>query len=252
MPASRKTDLATMQRRVIARLAAFGMLEMREIEHLASMGGELREFVRDDVILSEENRGPELQLLLDGWAASAVALSNGSRQIVTVNLPGDLLGVPGLGVHRPLDSVIALGPVTVCSVQVSKLWDLFEAWPKLAARLFLVAQEERVMAMERLALVGKAPALSRVAAMFIRFGERLARLGWGTAESYDFPLFQKDMADLVGVTPVHLNGLLRDLKESGLITLDNRHVCIRDEPALRKLAQIDPWQFSPPAFAGDA
>lgn len=241
-------DVEAMKRRVVARLAAFGPLEPAEIEHLASLGGEVRMIARGQVILSDNQRAGQLELLLDGWAASTVQLANGSRQIVTINLPGDLLGLPGLGVRRPIDALVALTPAVVCAIRGESIWEMFKGWPGLAARLFLVTQEERAMAMERLALVGKAPAIARLAATFLRLGERLERLDCGTSDSYDLPITQKDLADLVGVTPVHLNGVLSELKRGALVTLEQRHLRILDEPALRDIAQIDPWQFLPPPW----
>ena len=235
-----------MVNRVIGRLAKFGTLNETEKDHLIAMGGRVRHFERGATIQAEGVPTHSLDLLLDGWAASAVGLADGSRQLVMLNLPGDLLGLPGLAVQKSIDTVIALSPVAAVEIQSEALLKMFWSEPGLAARLYLVAQEERVMAMERLALVGKAPAIARVAALFVRLGERLAKLGCGSAREYEIPLTQKDIADLVGVTAVHLNKMLRELRTAGIITLKKHKLCLLKEAALWDLAQIEPWDTTQP------
>ena len=237
---------AVFVNRVIGRLARFGALEESEKAHLIAMGGRVRQLERGATIQAEGMPTRTLDLLLDGWAASAVGLSDGSRQLVMLNLPGDLLGLPGLAVQKSIDTVIALSSVVVVEIQADSLLQMFWSQPGLAAKLYLVAQEERVMAMERLALVGKAPALARVAALFVRLGERLAKLGCGSEREYEIPLTQKDLADLVGVTAVHLNKLLRELRSAGIITLQKRQLRILKEQELWDIAQIEPWNTTRP------
>ena len=239
-------ETAEIVDRVIGRLAKFGALDEGEKEHLIAMGGRVRHFDRGATIQAEGKPTHALDLLLDGWAASAVGMADGSRQLVMLNLPGDLLGLPGLAVQKSIDTVIALSSVVVVEIQGDTLLKMFWSQPGLAARLYLVAQEERVMAMERLALVGKAPAIARVAALFVRLGERLANLGSGSTCDYEIPLTQKDIADLVGVTAVHLNKLLRELRSAGIITLEKRRLRILKEEELWGLAQIEPWDTTCP------
>ena len=232
--------------RVIGRLSRFGALDEIEKEHLMAMGGRVRHLERGATIQAEGVPTRSLDLLLDGWAASAVGLADGSRQLVMLNLPGDLLGLPGLAVQKSIDTVIALSPVVVVEIQAENLLKMFWSQPGVAAKLYLVAQEERVMAMERLALVGKAPAIARVAALFVRLGERLAKLGCGSTCEYEIPLTQKDIADMVGVTSVHLNKLLRELRTAGIITLQKRQLRILKEQELWDIAQIEPWDTTRP------
>ena len=253
MPQSEADAAATMTDRVLTRLARFGALDEAEKHHLMAMGGAVRQLERGAVIQAEGEPTRTLDLLLDGWAASAVWLADGNRQLVMLNLPGDLLGLPGLAVKKSIDTVIALSPVVVCEIQTDTLLRMFWSQPGLAAKLYLVAQEERVMVMERLALIGKAPAIARpVAALFVRLGERLARLGCGSACDYEIPLTQKDIADMVGVTSVHLNKLLRELRTAGIITLEKRRLRILKERELWDLAQIAPWETTRPFPLPDA
>ena len=251
--AQSETDEATVAiGRVVGRLARFGALSEDEKQHLVAMGGPVRQLDRGAILQQEGEPTRTLDLLLDGWAASAVWLADGARQLVMLNLPGDLLGLPGLAVQKSIDTVIALSPVVVCEIRAQTLLDMFWSQPGLAARLYLVAQEERVMAMERLALVGKAPAIARVAALFVRLGERLAKLDSGSPCAYEIPLTQKDIADMVGVTSVHLNKLLRELRTAGIITLQKRQLRILKERELWDLAQIEPWDTACPFPIGSA
>ena len=240
--------LRSQDRRAVARLQNFCKLNPFELDLLKSMAEPPRRLKRGDLIRYQDQASGTLDLLLDGWAASAIGLASGSRQLVSVNLAGDLLGLAGVAVASPIDSVVALSAVEVSSVPEAFLAEMFAQAPRLAAVLFLVSQEERAMAMERLALLGQFSARSRLAALFIRLGERLALLGLGSPTKYDLPLTQQDLADLIGVTTVHLNGTLQNLRGDGIISLEHRQLRVLDFETLSIIAQIEPWQTSAPEW----
>lgn len=239
-------------RLMVARLARYGQLADGELAFLKRMGGITRRLRRGDVVLPGADRKGLLYLVEEGWAASAMDLPNGSRELVSLNLAGDLLGLPSMGVSMPLDTIIALSPVSLRAIESSALGEMFLTQPRLAARLFLIAQEERLMGMERAALAGKAQGITRLAALVLRLGERMEIFKSGTALTYEWPLRQKDLADLIGVTDVHVNGLIRSLRETRLAVIEKRGVRILDEDGMWRLAQISPWQFQAPGWLPSA
>ena len=236
---------------VLARLASFALLSEREREMLSQIAGDHRQVPRKSVIRSAEGRNDTLHLLIDGWAASAISLADGSRQLVTINLTGDMLGLPALAVAEPLDTVIALSDAIVCEIKVGGIADLFANCPRLATILFLVSQEERIHAMERIALIGQAPARARLAALLVRLSEKVDLIGLESPRAFAFPLTQQEIGDLIGISAVHTNVVIQELREAGLITLEKRELRILDPAALLTTAQIAPWRRSNPQWLPD-
>ncbi|GMM92613.1 Crp/Fnr family transcriptional regulator [Qipengyuania sp. MTN3-11] len=233
---------------VVSRLTGFGDLLDDDIHQLAAMGGPVRQLARGEEIRAEDDAPARLHLLIQGWAASAITLANGSRQLTAVSLPGDVLGLPTLAIEQPIDTLVALSDVVLCDIPVDKLAELFCVAPRLAFLMFLVSQEERSLAMERIALMGKAPARTRLAALFVRLHERNSQLSVEEPLSFFMPLTQKDMGDLIGASAVHLNKLVRDFRKEGLIEIEKRFLTIHDHPVLLETAGVVKWRRSQPAW----
>lgn len=231
---------------VISRLAGFVELEPSELDQLMALAGSRSRFRRGDVIRSEAEH--DLYLVVDGWAASAVILEDGSRQLVNANLPGDILGLPGLAMKEPIDTVIALTDIEVTGIPQQQLGEMFARSPRLAAIMFLISQEERSILMERLALIGQAPALTRLAALILRMQERHAQLENGPAASFFMPLIQRELGDLIGVSSVHTNGLLKELRSRKVVTIANRQLTVHDQDQLVEIAGVAPWRRAKPAW----
>ena len=237
---------AANRKRIISRLAGFAELDPSEIERLLTFEGPTSEFARGDIIRSEGER--ELYLLLDGWAASAVVLADVSRQLITANLPGDLLGLPGLAMEEPIDTVVALTPAKVIHISQPQLGALFANSPRLAAIMFLISQEERSLLMERLALTGQASALTNLAALILRLYERNGQVDDAPTASFFMPLTQRELGELIGVSSVHTNSLIKKLRTDGVVSIANRKLTIEDKPRLFQIAGISPWRRSRPGW----
>ena len=247
-PQQKAADDPASHHRVVARLEGFAELDSDDIAFLAGMASAPRILKRGARIRGDDASATMLHFLIDGWAASAVSLASGSRQLNAVGLPGDMLGLPSLAVCEPIDEVVALSQVIVCDIAVESIGRLFAERPRLAALLFLVSQEERVFAMERLALLGQAPAKTRLAALFLRLYERVRQLEGKAKARFFMPLTQQDMGDLIGVTAVHVNALMKDLRTSGLVAVKSREIHIADFDGLRDLAGIAQWRRSQPSW----
>lgn len=234
--------------RALSRFLPFGPVAKEDIEVLEAMAGPVRSLAKGATIRAIGEPVSTLDLLVKGWAASAIVLQDGTRQLVSINLPGDVLGLPALSLAEPIDDVVALGPVTVRSIPLSGLTRLFEEHPRLAGTLFLISQEERMLAMERIALMGQALAKTRLAGLFVRLNERVGQFDDNWSNCFDLPLTQRDMADLIGVTTVHLNNVVQELRGDGIIQLSRSELRILDLDRLLALAALSPWRQAKPAW----
>ncbi|WP_390548132.1 Crp/Fnr family transcriptional regulator [Qipengyuania sp. MTN3-11] len=241
-------DAALYEGPATARLENFGAVSPDDKRSLAELAGPPTEFKRGDIIRSDRDASTCLHLLLDGWAASAITMEDGSRQLTSVSLPGDILGMPTLAVSYPLDTIVALDSVRACVIPAKPFMELLMDRPRLAAVLFLISQEERMFAMERLALMGRAPARDRLAALFVRLRERCSQLSNVSADRFPMPLRQSDIGDLIGTSTVHTNRILKNFRELNLAVIKKRELEILDNDRLLARAGVSAWHRAEPSW----
>lgn len=242
------TTIARRGSEALSRLRPFGPLGKGELTALIAIAGPARRVAKGGMIRWAGHQAEPLDLLVRGWAVGAISWSDGHRQLVGINLPGDLVGLAGLAAQDPVDEVVAVSDAVVRSIPLAGLTRLFNDHPRLAAMLFLLALEERALAIERLALMGRAAAKSRLAALFVRLSERVAQLEPAQRHRFDLPLTQQDLADLIGVSTVYVNGILQKMRAEKMIRLTRRELHILDYDRLRDLAGIRQWQQTTPAW----
>lgn len=220
------------------RLGEFVVLSSRERSALAGLLEPVQHWPRHHMLRHEAAEPSHLYLLTQGWVASSIALASGKQQIVKVHLPGDLLGAPSLCLTTTVDCLTAMTPIAVHAISRSRLIATFEAYPRIALSLFLSAQKERVALMESLVVVGQAPAHVRIAATLTNLFDRLSERGDAPGGMFHMPLTQRDLGDLIGITPVHVNRTLREMDRLNLIKRSDQTISLLDVDRLRRIAGL--------------
>lgn len=225
------------------RLNQFMNLGGSEAAAFANLASEERHFHRHDVIRSQGDAANEVFFLVDGWVMSCVDTAIGSRQIVKVHLPGDLMGSPSLALCRAAESLIALTKATVRTVPSARLGELFTREPRLAAAMFLSAQQERIWLMDRLTSISRTNAVQRLAAFLLSLHERLSANGASICERIELPLSQEEVGNVLGITAVHANRTFAQLDATGLVSRSGRVVILLDIPGLRSFSCVPRREF---------
>jgi len=220
------------------RFSAFAQLSDVRLAELKELVGPIRHFAKGEVIRDEGDAAQAMYLLCSGWTASSMVVAGGARQIIKVHMPGDLLGLPSLALERAADTLSALTSVTLLTVEPRALGRLFEVSPHLTALLFLISQEERVMLMDRLASLGRTDATARLTALVLQLHARVLRNNPQAGATFEVPLTQENLADLTGLTEVHVNRTIKKLRASKVLRWSRRWITIVDEAALRELAGL--------------
>lgn len=172
---------------------------------------------RDTVIISEGTPARELYVVQKGWLQSSVLLGNGGRQIMRIHLPGDILGFPALAFDDAPETVTALTDATVCPFDRERLAILFAEHPRLSALLFGLTVAERVQLADRLASIGRSSARARVASLLSGIFARLRLINGPDSHVAHIPMTQEEIGDATGLTAVHVNRMIRNLVEDGII-----------------------------------
>jgi CRP-like cAMP-binding protein len=216
----------------LPRSAQAGLEQLAAVEcrHLAP---------REDVFRAGD-APRHVNLILEGWACRYVLLEHGRRQISAILLPGDLCDLH-MSVLKAADhSVGALTAMRVVQIAPDRLKELAGAHPELDAALAWNALVEESIARAWIASIGQRSATERLAHLFCELFTRLEAVGLVDGDSCAFPLTQEQLADAVGISTVHVNRSLMDLRSLGLITLKEKTLTILDREALMRLAMFDP------------
>ena len=220
------------------RLAASAALRQDDLVALTACAGPIQALARGAAIWREDEPATDCVLLLGGWAASSVSLADGSRRLLRIHMPGDVLGLPNLVRARAPVTVVTLSDATLYRVPVATMRGMLRSNPRIAEFFFGIAQEENLLMLDQLAAMGRASARMRVANMLIQIHARAADQNSAAGSSFHLPLTQLDVADLVGLTPVHVNRTIQQLRRDRLVEWRRTAVTVLDWYGLRKLAAL--------------
>jgi CRP-like cAMP-binding protein len=178
-------------------------------------------------------------VLAKGWVCSYKLLSGGGRQIVDFQVPGDFLGLRSVLFRTADHNVEPITPVEASEVMGSDLIDAFSRAPRLATAVLWAASRDEAMVVEHLVNLGRRNATERTAHFLLELGARLRLVGMATRGGYDCPLSQYLLSDALGLSAVHVNRVLRELREEGLVTFQKGKVEIHDFDGLVDMAGFD-------------
>ncbi|GJE28884.1 Crp/Fnr family transcriptional regulator [Methylobacterium organophilum] len=180
-----------------------------------------------------------VNLVLAGWACRYKQFADGRRQIISLFVPGDLCD-PHIFVMRSMDhSLATITPISIVRLSEEAI-DTITRSPRLQAALWWDSLVTSAIHREGIVSLGQRSAAERLAHFFCELSLRLQAVGLGTEAGYELPLTQQDIAEMLGITNVHVNRTLRDMRDSGLVTLRGRQLTIHDFTALKRLAIFDP------------
>jgi CRP-like cAMP-binding protein len=179
-------------------------------------------------------------LLLSGWMARSKDLAGGERQVTELHVAGDFADLHGFTLKRLDHDVLALTDCTVAVVPHERLQVISERFPRLARVYWYSTNVDAAIHREWALSLGQRSAISRMAHLFCELYERLDVVGRTTGKSYEFPLTQRELSECLGLTVVHANRTLQELRRRELIELGNRRLTILDRRGLDGVAEFDP------------
>ncbi|WBO23053.1 Crp/Fnr family transcriptional regulator [Sphingomonas abietis] len=218
------------------RLGRYLRLVESERDALGELGEAERLVPRGTVLRAEQASARELYVVERGWLYSSILLPDGNRQILSIHLPCEFAGDAGMPWDKAPFTLIAATDAMVRIIDKAALRALFERHPRLGLLLYTLAQAERVALADRLASVGRTSAKARVAALICDISSRLRAGGEDVTHGIPLPLTQEEIGDATGLTAVHVNRMMRQLAEEGLIARTHGRVHILDETRLAGVA----------------
>lgn len=202
--------------------------------------GEVREVGADVKLI---RAGEELDvslLLLEGVACRFKDLRNGERQISELHVAGDFMDLHSFTLKRLDHHVMTLTPCTMAVVPHDAIRQITEDHPHLTRVYWFSTNMDAAIHREWELSLGRRTAMQRVANLFCELYVRLDVVGLAEKNSYALSLTQTDLAECLGLTSVHVNRMLKDLREQELATYRSGRVEILDWERLQKVAEFDP------------
>jgi CRP-like cAMP-binding protein len=230
---------------LVRKLGAFVALSGAELSVLDALHKRRRTFVAGRDLVQQGQSDQAAYVLASGWACSYVLLPDGQRQIIDFQIPGDFLGLRSVLLKISDHGIEPITDIEVTEIVATELLDAFGRTPRLAAAVLWAASRDEAMVVEHLVGVGRREASQRVAHFLLELGARLTLVGLGTKAGYACPLTQYHLADALGLSAIHINRVLRNLREAGMVTFRDGFVAFDDYGQLTDFAQFDPTYLDP-------
>lgn len=229
-----------MRNPLVKKLEQFAKLSDEDKRALDAAAGEVKEFGPRQDIIAEGERPENVHLILEGWAGRYKLLPNGDRPIMAYLIPGDLCDVH-VALLEQMDH--AIGTLSACKVafipreRVTRLIE--ENW-RVARALWWATLVDEAILREWLVLVGHRPADMRLAHLICEMLLRSKAVGLTSDDSFELPLTQEELGDSMGLSTVHVNRTLQELRSQGLITSRGKRVIVNDVDRMFQFAEFNP------------
>ena len=225
---------------LIKKLESIGTLSDHEKEALTSIPATVRDFDADQDIVRERDHPSMTCLLLEGLACRYKIAEGGRRQIMAFHIPGDIPDLQSLFLKTLDHSISALEPTRVAAIPHSTMLGIIEKHPRIGYLLWRDTLIDAAVFREWMVGIGRRSAYARIAHLFCEMIVRMEVVGLGSKESCKLPITQAEIGDALGLSTVHVNRTLQELRANDLITLQGTHLVALDWEGLKEAGDFDP------------
>ena len=188
----------------------------------------------------EGERAERSGLIVSGFAFRQKITANGARQILSVHVPGDFVDLEGAFLNFADHNVQALTRCELAIVARADLRELMRAHPRVGMALWVDTLIDSSIFREWITNVGRRDARARIAHLLCEFARRLEVAGLAEEYRYELPMTQEQLGDAMGLTPVHVNRVLKMLEADGLITRNKRNIVFPSWERMRDVGDFNP------------
>lgn len=225
---------------LVRKLEQFGTLSEQERSLVENASFAVRHYWDDQDLAREGDRPLNCLLLLDGFACSYKTLESGQRQIVAFHIPTNLCDLTSVVLGQLDCSIGTLTPARVAIIPNATILDWTRHHLGLGRLLWRATLVDAAVSREWVVNVGRRTAYQRTAHLLCEMAQRLRSAGLANGHAYELPLTQVELADALGLTPVHVNRTLQWLRGERLIEFGGGTLTVRNWRQLTHAAGFDP------------
>lgn len=200
---------------------------------------ETRQLPADEIVVRSGQELNSSLMLLEGWMARSKDLPSGERQVTELHVAGDFADLHAYALKRLDHDVVTITDCTVAVVPHERLEDLTHRYPRLGRIYWFSTNVDAAIHRELALSLGQRSAISRMAHLFCELHVRLDLVGRVNGNGYELPLTQRELSECLGLTVVHANRTLQELRRRRLVELENRRLKILDKAGLEGVAEFD-------------
>ncbi len=182
----------------------------------------------------------DLYIIYDGWTIVSSTLDDNIRSIFDFRINADFVGISELSFNKQLYDFHAITETTVCPFPKSHLDEMFDYSQKLRDVFLLIISREQAICYERITSIARRTAVEKVSHFILEVALRFNMIGGTLKETFDMPLKQADIGDILGLSYVHVSRAMNTLKDNGYIAYTRRTVSILNREKLMTLSAFNP------------
>jgi CRP-like cAMP-binding protein len=225
---------------LVAKLSQFAPLSDKDVSLLEALCSPEERF-RAGVNIVVEGQTPRSAFVVTrGTACRYRLMPDGRRQILTILIPGDFYDLCGFLVHAMDHSVVTIGPTRIAAIERQAVTDIIANNPRIGAAFWWSTLQEEAMLRERIVALGRRSARGGVAYLLCEIVWRQRAIGIAEDHAVRLPFTQTDLADMLGLTSVHVNRVLQEFRRDELITLDRHRLTLLDIKKLQAISGLTP------------
>lgn len=225
--------------RLMRKLSNFLPLSPRDHRFLDKLWSDERSLNANADLMVEGTIPRGIFLLKEGMAIRYRMMPDGSRQIMTFLIPGDLCDMHVFLLQAVDHSIRTVAASRFALIPRSSITHLLAHYPRLAAAMWWSSQQEESMLRERIVSLGRRDARGRIAYLLCELMWRHKAVGLTSDSQFQLPLTQIELADTLGLTPVHVNRILQEFRRRNLITMERQRLHLLDVDELQAIAGFD-------------
>jgi CRP-like cAMP-binding protein len=223
---------------LISVLDSFASLTVEEIKLVQACCTRQREHAAGAPLTG--NRRPYAHFVISGWIGRVRALADGRRQVLTTALPGEFIGRH----PNPLIDSMTIALTNAITLDIGPLLEALEkdeaaAYGNLSLALVQVQHREQAQLAEQVVRLGRRTASERLCHWLLETHQRLERAGLVKLDSFPMPLSQDLMADILGLSVVHVNRVIQQLRRAGYLELARGSATLRQLRRLRAMTEFE-------------
>lgn len=222
----------------VRKLKGFAALSDADQAMLERISANPRTVAPGTDLVCEGDKPDGVFLVMDGMAYRHKVRANGQRQIMAYLVPGDACDLDVALLDEMDHTITTFSACKVVRIPPETVADLLKNHPQIARALRMTTLVDEATLREWLVNVGCRSAGERLAHLFCELLIRLRAVGLAPNDSYALPITQSDLGDTTGLSNVHVNRTLQELRRQGLIELKSGHLTILDPPQLKSLAEF--------------
>src|SRR3954464_10426819 len=225
---------------LIHKLESILVLSDEERDVLRNVSGTDKTVGPRQDLVREGDRSAECCLILEGFAYRYKLTEEGKRQIFSFHIPGDVPDLQSLHLDVMDHSLSSLCATKALYISHETVRDLMRRCPRIGDAFWRDTLIDAAVFREWILNLGRREAYGRMAHLLCELYVRLKAVGLTNGDVYEFPLTQAEFGDALGLSTVHVNRTLQDLRGDGLITLRSNSVTVLDWDRLREAGEFDP------------